>query len=74
MVRYLYAIDESGWYEQSYPFMPMVLAEKTAKEANKAVQRERGRRWSKYKASKTTLATKDTSPRGLKMWYRGWNA
>lgn len=74
MKRYLYEIDESGWHDQGFPFMPRVLAEKTAKAANRAGQREYRRRSYRYTASKTTIATADHSPRGLKEWYPLWNS
>lgn len=72
MKKQLYEIDECGWHDQGFPFMPRVLAEKTAKQLNRAMQRTYRRR-GKYKVSSTGLVTKDSSPRGLKEWYPHWN-
>lgn len=63
MKRYLYEIDRDGWHEQRFPFMPRVLAEKTAKALNKS--RRPGERWS---VSKTHIVVKDGTPHGYRDW------
>lgn len=74
MKRYLYQKGTShGWTDRYTPPMPRVLAEKTAKEANKAEQRRYGVREVKHTVRKTGYVTRDTSPRGLKYWTEGWN-
>lgn len=74
MRRYLYEIDTYGsngdaYHDQSVPFMPRVLAEKTAKAMNKAEQKIYGNNLTKYKVSKTTLQTKDVTPHGYSDWF-----
>lgn len=72
MKRHLYGVGY-GWPDHLIPPMPRVLAEKTAREMSKADQRAYRRRY-RFKAFKTDLVTKDSSPRGLKEWYPLWNA
>ena len=76
MKKYLCEIDErygarTYWHTQAVPFMPRVLAEKTAKAMNRNSQRLKVR--DKFKASKTSLVTKDHSPKGYKDWYEFYN-
>ena len=73
MKRYLYQLYVMGWEDRYTPPMPRVLAEKTAKQANKEEQRRYGCRAVKTSARKTGYVTKDTSPRGLEAWYPLWN-
>lgn len=74
MKKYLYEIDCGGVHEQGIPFMPRVLAEKTARWLNKEQQREYGRiGGSRYTVSKTTIQTKDVTPRGWESWMHYYN-
>lgn len=61
MKRYLYEIDRDGWHEQSFPFMPRVLAEKTAKAYNRATG-------GGFSVSKTHIVIKDGTPHGYRSW------
>ena len=61
MKRYLYEIDRDGWHEQRFPFMPRVLAEKTAKAYNRAVG-------GGFSVSKTHIVIKDGTPHGYRSW------
>ena len=81
MKRYLYEIDERNgintwWHTQAEPFMPRVLAEKTAKMLNRRNQQLQSKGiklHDKFRASKTTLVTKDHSPKGYADWYEFYN-
>lgn len=74
MKRYLYEqTTDRGWTDSLTPAMPRVLAERTAKQANKEEQRRFGCREVKYMVSKTGIVTRDSSPRGLAAWYPMWN-
>lgn len=82
MKKYLYEIDEryginTYWHTQAEPYMPRVLAEKTAKSLNRSNQRQKAKTHTKYhdkfKANKTTIVTKDHSPKGYKDWYEFYN-
>lgn len=80
MRRFLYEIDEkfNGWavHDQRFPFMPRVLAEKTAKQANRNAQKYRVHNYAmahkskdvKAVVSKTHIVTKDGTPRGQESW------
>lgn len=65
MKRYLYEIDCNGWHDQRIPFMPRVLAEKTAKALNRGKQRKSPR----FTVSKTHIVVKDATPHGYSSWY-----
>ncbi len=63
MKRYLYEIDYNGAHLQGIPFMPKVLAERTVRAIRKAEQQVEGRTGN-WEISKTSLTTKQASPRG----------
>lgn len=69
MKRYLYEIDRNGVHWQGAPFMPRVLAEKTAKAMRKDEQRWHGRLILKTTTSKTTITTGDATPHGYTDWW-----
>ena len=73
MKRHLYELDyRVGYYAyhiQHVPFMPRVLAEKTAKAMRKDEQRRYGRLVERFATSKTTLITGDATPHGYTDWW-----
>lgn len=70
MKHYLYEIDCDGAHLQSFPFMPRVLAEKTARQLNKDCQKIYGYQSMLFGVSKTCIETKDGTPHGLKHWVK----
>lgn len=72
MKRRLYEIDKAGWHGHDIPFMPKVLANKTAKQMNRQFQREYPqvrKALSKCTTSKTSLLIKDGTPHGKRDWF-----
>ncbi len=72
MKKYLYEIDEicsngDRWHFQGVPFMPRVLAEKTAKQMRKDWQRQGYK--ARYGVSKTHIRTNDGTPHGYGDWF-----
>lgn len=70
MKHYLYEIDCDGAHLQSFPFMPRVLAEKTARQLNKDCRKLYGYQRMLFGVSKTCIETKDGTPHGLKHWTK----
>jgi hypothetical protein len=67
MKKYLYEIHEGGVSDPFIPWMPRVLAEKTARSIRKTAQRNGWRR-PKYKTAKAAT-TGDVSPHGVTDWF-----
>ena len=80
MKRYLYSIytmgrrefKNSGWELQGTPYMPKVLAEKTAKTLNRTLPQKGRRIYEKYVAMSTQMEIKDGTPHGFADWYAYW--
>lgn len=70
MKHYLYEIDCDGWNVNGIPFMPRVLAEKTARQLNKDCRKLYGHQRMLFSVSKTCIETKDGTPHGRKYWVK----